>query len=113
MLIAFLVILLVIIVATGVLYSPLWAAALALLAFLTAFVIFVIFKVLKIWKNKPAIGEIVGKECEAFEDISKGMLGTVIFSGEIWNTIPDENVKKGDKLVIAGKDYWRLKVKKK
>ena len=95
------------------LYSPLWAAALALLIFLTAFVIFVILKVLKIWKNKPAIGDILGEECEAADDIQKGKLGAVIFNGEIWNARPEENVKKGDKLVIVGKDYWRLTVKKK
>ncbi|PKK81160.1 MAG: hypothetical protein CVT47_03885 [Thermoplasmata archaeon HGW-Thermoplasmata-2] len=97
----------------GIISGPALAAMVILTICLSAFSIFVIFKILKIWKNRPAIGEIMGEECEAAEDIQKGKLGAVIFNGEIWNAIPDKDVSKGDKLVIAGKDYWRLKVKKK
>lgn len=98
---------------TGVFSTPFWAAALALLIFVVAFAVFATLKVLKIWKRKPAIGDILGKDCEAFEDIPKGQLGAVVFNGEIWNARSDENIKKGDKLVITGKDSWRLIVKRK
>ncbi|MEM1514268.1 MAG: NfeD family protein [Candidatus Thermoplasmatota archaeon] len=89
------------------------AIAFAIIVFISSFFLFIIYKILKIWKKKPEIGVLIGEECEAYEDIKKGKIGNVLFRNELWNAIAEEDIKKGEKLVVVGKNGYRLIVKKK
>lgn len=89
------------------------AISLGIIIFISSFLLFILYKILKVWRKKPEIGTFVGEECEAYENIKAGKTGNVLFKGELWNAISEEDIKKGEKLIIAGKDHWRLIVKKK
>ena len=91
----------------------LFAIALAIIAIISFLLILIIYKILKIWKKKPEIGTLIGEECEASENIKSGNVGKILFRGEIWSAIAEEDIKKGDKLIIVGKENWHLRVRKK
>jgi len=89
------------------------AISLAIILIFILFFLFIIYKILKIWGKKPEIGLLIGEESEAYENIKAGKDGKILFRGELWNAIAEEDVKKGEKLVITGKDGYRLIVRKK
>ncbi|MBC7081695.1 MAG: hypothetical protein H5T44_05590 [Thermoplasmatales archaeon] len=103
----------ILIILTGFYSTASIAISLAIIIFIFSFLLFILYKILKIWKKKPEIGTLIGEECEAYEDIKAGKTGSILFRGELWNAIAQEDIKKGEKLVIVGKDYWRLIVKRK
>ncbi|MCX7877697.1 MAG: nodulation protein NfeD [Ignavibacteria bacterium] len=85
---------------------------------LTVIIIAVLFSllawmVLKAHKRKAMTGEsgIIGEIAEALTDIKSGE-GSVKLMGEIWNAVSDEEIKKGDKVIVKSVDGLTLKVKK-
>lgn len=67
-------------------------------------------------KDEKAVDEIleefVGKTAIAEVDFKAGETGKVTFKGTNWEALSDDNIKKGDRLKIIGKDSIKLKVEK-
>jgi membrane-bound serine protease (ClpP class) len=78
---------------------------------LGVFLAFAIYKVARIRFAPPISGRLVGEEAEALERLDP--TGYVLFQGEYWQAEADGAVKKGEKVVIAGKKGARLQVRRK
>jgi membrane-bound serine protease (ClpP class) len=68
---------------------------------------------LKAQKLKKMLGtdELIGEEGEAYTDFVEGK-GKVFIHGEIWNAEAEEEIKKGQKVVVEGVKGMILKVRK-
>lgn len=73
---------------------------------------FLVYKILQVRKVKPYMWRLEGKIGEALEDIEPGKPGYVIVEGEYWKAISDEEVKRGDRVVVVGKEDYMVRVKK-
>lgn len=73
---------------------------------------FVVYKVLQVRRVKPYIWRLEGSIGEAIDDIGPGKQGYVIVEGEYWKATSDEEIKKGDKIVVVKKEDHILRVKK-
>ncbi len=71
---------------------------------------FMIIKVVRIRKMKSRIGEVIGLEGEVVE-FSDGE-GFAKIRGEIWKIESDEDLKKGDRVVVIARDGLKLKVRR-
>lgn len=80
--------------------------------FFGALTAFVSYKILKVRKVKPFIWRIEGSVGEAIDDIGPGRPGFVIVEGEYWKAISDEEIKKGEKVIVIEKSGPLLKVKR-
>lgn len=78
---------------------------------LGAFLAFAVYKIARIRFVKPVIGQLIGEEAEALERLAPN--GYVSFQGEYWKAEAEENVEKGEKVVIVGKSGAVLKVRRK
>ncbi len=61
-------------------------------------------------KSESVLEEYVGKKCVSEADFKNGT-GKVTFKGALWEAKSDEEVKKGDSLIITEVDSIRLIVK--
>ena len=79
---------------------------------IASFFIYALIKVAKAKKIKPRIGEedLVGKEGVAITDIKPE--GQVKVSGEIWKAESDEEIRRGDKIMVSEQKRLKLKVRK-
>jgi membrane-bound serine protease (ClpP class) len=73
-------------------------------AVLGGFVLFAAYKVLKARRMKPVIGMMIGDTAIAIDDIDPGGYGFVRYHGEYWKAKANQNVKKGQKVLIKDKD---------
>lgn len=71
-----------------------------------------IYKVLRIRKREPIIWTIVGKRGRAIDDIGPNKEGFVIVDGEYWRALSDEEIKKGESIIVVAKEGPILRVKK-
>jgi membrane-bound serine protease (ClpP class) len=74
---------------------------------------FALSKVIAIRKKKPVIGELIGEEAVAVDELKPGKTGFVRYRGEYWEAIADEEIKPNEKVLIIEKDGATLIVKKK
>ncbi len=67
----------------------------------------------KAQKRKKMLGteELIGEVGEAITDFAKGK-GKVFVHGEIWNAVSEEDIKKGDAVLIEEVKGLTLKVRK-
>lgn len=75
------------------------------------FFAFALYKMMEIRFKKPTVGEILGEEAEALEKITPDSPGYVRYRGEYWKAKSEEEIEKGRKVSIAGKDGSILVVK--
>jgi len=73
---------------------------------------FLVYKVVKVGRAKPYLWRIEGLVGEALDDIGPGRQGYVIVEGEYWKAVSDEEIRKGDKIVVVKKEDHILRVKK-
>jgi len=78
------------------------------------FFFIVIMKAVQAQRKKPVTGKegMVGEMGKAKTDINKGKEGLVFVHGEIWRAVSEEEIKKGDKIIVTGFDGLKLTVKK-
>ena len=57
--------------------------------------------------------EFIGREAVSIEDILKGDKGKVEFKGTPWNARAEDDIKKGQTVIITGKDSISLIIKSK
>ncbi len=81
---------------------------------ITVIVLFLIYLIAKSIREKPMTGPegMIGEEGEAFSDFVEGK-GKVFVHGELWNAVCDEDLKRGDEVVVEGVRGMVLLVKKK
>lgn len=75
----------------------------------------VIYKAVRAWRMKPVYTpSVVGKRGKAIDDIPVGGTGFVMVEGEYWEAVNkgDEPIRKGDRILVMGKDGSTLIVRK-
>lgn len=83
------------------------------LATLVAFFVFIVYKVLKTRRLKPFLGDIVGDEAIAVDNIEPNSEGFVQYKGEYWRSTSDYKIRAGEKVIIIDKRGPVLVVKPK
>ncbi len=80
---------------------------------ITVIVLFLIYLIARTIKEKPMTGAegMIGEEGEVFSDFLSGR-GKVFVHGELWNAESDEDLKKGEKVVVVGIRGMTLQVKR-
>ncbi len=73
---------------------------------------FVVYKVLKVSRAKPYIWKLEGAIGEALDDIKPEKPGFIIIEGEYWKATSEEEIRKGDKVIVIGKEDHTLKIRK-
>lgn len=71
-----------------------------------------VYKVLKVRKREPILWTIVGKKGKALDDIGPGKEGFVMVEGEYWRAVSDEEIRKGEAIVVVAKEGPVLRVKR-
>jgi len=71
-----------------------------------------VYKILRVRKREPVIWTIVGKQGRALDDLEPGREGFVIVDGEYWRAVSDEEIKKGERVVVLAKEGPILRVKR-
>ena len=92
-------------------YSSFIATITAISVTFGGFISIMLFKTIKAARLKPRIAGIIGEVAEALEDISKGKQGFILCKGEYWKAASEYNVKKGQKVLIIGKEGSILIIK--
>ncbi len=77
------------------------------------FLVFAVYKVAESRKKKPVIGAIIGDSARTIEAISPDKPGFIRYSGEYWQARSEEEIGKGEKVEIIGKEQEVLVVKRK
>jgi membrane-bound serine protease (ClpP class) len=77
------------------------------------FTAFSVYKIVKARKAPPKLWKLEGSEGVALDDIKRGGEGFILIEGEYWKAVALEDIKKGDRVVVVGKEGPLLKVKKK
>jgi len=97
------------------------AGAVGITAFTSAFFLFVIAKALQAQTSRPLVGDealvgMVGPVRTALaprRQIERGLTqGTVLINGELWRAIADEEIDRGEQVVVKGVDGFSLRVKR-
>jgi len=76
------------------------------------FTAFAVYKVLKARRLKPKLWSLEGAEGRALDDIEPGGEGYVLIEGEYWKATSDEPIRKGERVVVVGKEGRLLKVRR-
>ncbi len=84
----------------------------AIAAALGGLAVFIVYKLVEVKRRKPVIWSIVGSVGRALDDIPPGGEGFVFVEGEYWKATSDEYIRRGDRVVVIGKDGPVLIVKK-
>jgi membrane-bound serine protease (ClpP class) len=71
-----------------------------------------VYKVARVARAKPYIWRLEGSAGEALDDIAPGRPGYVVVEGEYWKAESGEEIKKGEKVVVEGREGSVLKVRK-
>lgn len=77
------------------------------------FLVFAVYKVAESRKKKPVIGAIIGDSARTIEAIGPDKPGFIRYSGEYWQARSEEEIEKGEKVEIIGKEQEVLVVKRK
>lgn len=77
------------------------------------FLVFAVYKVAESRKKKPVIGAIIGDSARTIEALSPDKPGFIRYSGEYWQARSEEEIGKGEKVEIIGKEQEVLVVKRK
>lgn len=87
-------------------------ASLVIAIFLTIFFSYALAKAIKARKVKPKIGEgdLVGEKGIAITDIKRK--GQVKVKGEIWQAEAEEEINKGEEIIVVGQNRLVLKVRR-
>ncbi|HEY5539599.1 MAG TPA: NfeD family protein, partial [Thermoplasmata archaeon] len=75
-----------------------------------AFLLFAVYKVMEVRRRKPTIGAMVGDAAEAVDAIRAGETGYVRYAGELWQSIPTEDLTPGTKVYIRAVEGIVLRV---
>jgi len=75
-----------------------------------AFLLFAVYKVMEVRRRKPTIGAMVGDSAEAVDAIRAGETGYVRYAGELWQSIPTEDLTPGTKVYIRAVEGIVLRV---
>jgi membrane-bound serine protease (ClpP class) len=83
-----------------------------IIVIVATFFAYALYKVSKAKKLKPRIGygDLIGQKGIAITDLNPK--GQVKVRGEIWNAEADENVKKGEEIIVVAQERLKLKVRK-
>ena len=86
--------------------------SLAIIITIASFFAFSLYRVAKARRIKPRIGEgdLIGKRGVAITSIKNK--GQVKVMGEIWNAYSEEDIKKGDEIIVVDQERLKLKVRK-
>ncbi|MGD2078381.1 MAG: nodulation protein NfeD [Chloroflexota bacterium] len=96
------------------------AGAVGITAFASAFFLFVVAKALQAQTRKPLIGNeaLVGKvgpvrkALVSGKEVEAGLTqGTVLINGELWRAIAEEEIGRGEQVVVKSVDGFTLRVK--
>ena len=71
-----------------------------------------VYKVVRAARAKPYIWRLEGSVGEALDDIAPGRPGYVMVEGEYWKAESGEEIKKGEKVVVEGKEGSVLRVRR-
>ena len=84
-------------------------------AFVGSITAFIVYKLIQVRRRKPIVWSIIGSEGRALDDIPPGGEGFIMVQGEYWKarSESDEPIKRGEKVVVVGKDGPILIVRKK
>ncbi len=76
--------------------------------------IIVIILAYKAQKKKPLIGDVslIGQTGVCVKDIKKSKKGLVEINGELWTAYSDEEIEKGQKVIVEKQESLKLKVRK-
>lgn len=97
------------------------ASAVGITAFASAFFLFVVAKALQAQTKKPIIGNeamvgAIGLVRTALAPAAKVQTGlnqgTILINGELWRAIADEEIERGEQVVVKHVDGFTVKVKK-
>ncbi len=93
-------------------YTTFRIASIAIAIFLTIFFSYALAKAIKAKKAKPRIGEkdLIGEKGIAITDIKQK--GQVKVKGEIWNAEAEEEIRKGEEVIVIEQNRLILKVKR-
>ncbi len=92
------------ILVTGEWLTTFYTVGVSIAAVLGGFMLFTAYKVLKARRAKPIIGAIIGDIAIAIDDIDSGGYGFIRYHGEYWKAKANQNIRKGQKVLIKGKD---------
>jgi membrane-bound serine protease (ClpP class) len=73
---------------------------------------FIVYKFVQIRKKKPVVWTVIGAHVKALDDIPANGEGFVQVEGEYWKARALEDISRGDRIVVVGKDGPVLIVKK-
>jgi membrane-bound serine protease (ClpP class) len=80
---------------------------------LGAFTGFIIYKVVRVKRQPPKLETIpLNRIGKALDDIGPDKPGFIIVNGEYWRAISDEEIKRGEQVIIIGKEGPLLKIRK-
>jgi membrane-bound serine protease (ClpP class) len=97
------------------------AGAIGITAFTSAFFLFVIAKALQAQTSRPLVGNeaLVGMVGPVRTTLSPGRQiedgltqGTVLINGELWRAIADEEIDRGEQVIVKSVDGLNLRVKR-
>jgi membrane-bound serine protease (ClpP class) len=71
-----------------------------------------VYKVVRVARAKPYIWRLEGNVGEALDDIAPGKPGYVVVEGEYWKAESVEEIRKGEKVVVEGREGSVLRVRK-
>jgi membrane-bound serine protease (ClpP class) len=100
---------------TDVPFLEISKTAIIVVVVLTALFFFIVIaKAVESQLRKPVSGKegMIGEKGIAKTKISSHKTGLVLVHGEIWKAISDEDIEKGEEIIVIGIDGLKLKVKK-
>jgi membrane-bound serine protease (ClpP class) len=79
-------------------------------AFLGAFLLFAMYKVQQVRHRAPIVGATIGQPATVVDGLHPGEKGYVMFRGELWQAVADEELPRESKAYVAGVDGIVLRV---
>jgi len=86
------------------------AALLTPTGFLGGFLLFAVYKVQQIRRQKPTVGDMIGESATVVDGLRAGEKGYVMYRGELWQALADQDVPAETKVFIHAVDGITLHV---
>jgi membrane-bound serine protease (ClpP class) len=86
------------------------AALLTPTGFLGGFLLFAVYKVQQVRRQKPTVGDMIGESATVVDGLRAGEKGYVMYRGELWQSIADQDFPAEAKVFIHGVDGLTLRV---
>lgn len=77
-----------------------------------AFLLFALYKVLQVRRQKPFHDRIIGDRAVAVDPLGPGKSGYVLYDGELWKAVSEDEVEPDERVVILRREGPLLTVKK-